>query len=429
MSVSARAGVVCTAVVLLIAAVPSAAAATGRWVGAWGASAQATFANVGETGISVDSVCPAPKGLSNQTVRDVVSASVDGSRLRVRLSNAFGATPLRVGTASVAGELSGAEAVPGTMHRLTFAGKPGVTIPAGGEVMSDSVAFPVRTSENLLLSIYVANTTHSVTEHWDAQQDSFEATGNRALAAADAPYVAGLMTCWMLADRVDVLAASRVKGTVVALGDSITDGFLSDFNANDRWPNDLARRLQALGGPTLSVTDEGIWGNEVLADTQCCGVSTLKRVDRDVFEQPNVRDVIFLEGINDIGCSETAFALCTGSTPAITAAKVIAGYRQVIADAHQRHIRIFGATLTAFENSQEYAPAYWTPAKEQIREMVNAWIRQPGHFDGVIDFARATADPHNAQIINPIYDGGDHLHPNDQGYQAMANAINLRALL
>jgi lysophospholipase L1-like esterase len=429
MSVSARAGVVCAAVVLLIAAVPSAGAATGRWVGAWGASAQATFANVGETGISVDSVCPAPNGLSNQTVRDVVSPSVDGSRLRVRLSNAFGTTPLRVGAASVAGELSGAEAVRGTMHRLTFAGKPTVTIPAGGEVMSDSVAFPVLTSENLLLSIYVANTTHSVTEHWDAQQDSFETTGNRALTASDAPYVAGLMTCWMLADRVDVLAASRVKGTVVALGDSITDGFLSDFNANDRWPNDLARRLQPLSGPTLSVTDEGIWGNEVLTDTQCCGVSTLKRVDRDVFEQPNLRDIIFLEGINDIGCSETAFALCTGSTPAITAAKVIAGYRQVIADAHQHHIRIFGATLTAFKNSQEYAPAYWTPAKEQIREMVNAWIRQPGHFDGVIDFARATADPHNAQIINPIYDGGDHLHPNDQGYQAMANAINLRALL
>ena len=430
MSVSARVGVVCTAVVLLLAvAVSSAAAASGRWVGGWGASAQATFANVGETGISVDSVCPAPKGLSNETVRDVVSSSVDGSRLRVRLTNTFGTTPLTVGAASVAGELSGAEALRGTMRRLTFDGKPSVTVPAGANVTSDSVAFPVRASENLLLSIYVANTTHTVTEHWDAQQDSFETTGNRALTASDAPYTTGLMTCWMLADRVDVLAAPPVKGTVVALGDSITDGFLSDFNANARWPNDLARRLQALHGPTMSVTDAGIWGNEVLTDTQCCGVSTLKRINRDVFEQPNVRDVIFLEGINDIGCSETTFALCTGSTPAITAGKVIAGYRRVIADAHQHHVRIFGATLTAFRNSQEYAPAYWTPAKEQIREKVNAWIRQAGHFDGVIDFARATADPHNAQIINPIYDGGDHLHPNDQGYQAMADAINLRALL
>ena len=438
MSFIARAGGVGAAVVLLIAGAAPAAAATGRWVGAWGASAQATFANVGETGISVDSVCPAPKGLSNQTVRDVVSPSVDGSKLRVRLTNAFGTTPLTVGAASVAAELSGAEAVSGlglaffyagTLRRLTCAGKATVTIPAGGEVMSGPVAFAVRTSENLLVSIYVANATHSVTEHWDAQQDSFATTGNRALTATDAPYVAGLMTCWMLADRVDVLAAPRVRGTVVALGDSITDGFLSDFNANDRWPNDLARRLQALHGSTLSVTDEGIWGNEVLTDTQCCGVSTLKRIDRDVFEQPNVRDIIFLEGINDIGCSETAFALCTGSTPAITAAKVIAGYQQVIADAHQHHMRIFGATLTPFENSEEYAPAYWTPAKEQIREMVNAWIRQPGHFDGVIDFARATADPQNPQIINPIYDGGDHLHPNDQGYQAMADAINLRSLL
>ncbi len=430
MSISARVGAVCAAVLVSIAvAAPSAGAATGRWVGAWGASAQATFPNLGETGISVDSVCPAPKGLSDQTVRDVVSPSVNGSELRVRLTNAFGKTPLRVGAASVAGELSGAEAVPGTMRRLTFAGKPTVTIPAGRQVVSDPVRFAVRTSEDLLLSIYVANTTHSVTEHWDAQQDSFEASGDRALTVADAPYVAGLMTCWMLADRVDVLASNRIEGTVVALGDSITDGFLSDFNANDRWPNYLARRLQALHGPTLSVTDEGIWGNEVLADTQCCGVSTLKRIDRDVFEQPNVRDIIFLEGINDIGCSGTAFALCTGSTPGITAAKVIAGYQEVIADAHRHHIRIFGATLTPFKNSEEYAPGYWTPAKERIREQVNAWIRQPGHFDGVIDFAQVTADPLDPQIINPIYDGGDHLHPNDEGYQAMANAINLHALL
>jgi len=241
MSFIARAGGVGAAVVLLIAGAAPAAAATGRWVGAWGASAQATFANVGETGISVDSVCPAPKGLSNQTVRDVVSPSVDGSKLRVRLTNAFGTTPLTVGAASVAAELSGAEAVSGTMRRLTFAGKATVTIPAGGEVMSGPVAFAVRTSENLLVSIYVANATHSVTEHWDAQQDSFATTGNRALTATDAPYVAGLMTCWMLADRVDVLAAPRVRGTVVALGDSITDGLLVGFQRQ----RPLAQRSRA----------------------------------------------------------------------------------------------------------------------------------------------------------------------------------------
>jgi lysophospholipase L1-like esterase len=415
------------AVVSTSTAVASPAAS--RWVGAWAASAQATFANLGETGISVDSVCPAPKGLDNETVRDVVSPSVSGSKVSVRLSNAFGRSPLAIGAASVGIDLSGASAVPHTLRSLTFGGTRSLTVPAGGQAMSDPVSLSVKPSENLLISIYVSGSTTSVTEHWDAQQDSFVTSGNHALTQSDGPFVSGLMTCWMLADRVDVLAASRVRGTVVALGDSITDGFLSDFNSNSRWPNDLARRLVALPGPTLSVTDEGIWGNEILADTQCCGVSTLARLDRDVFEQPNVRDIIFLEGINDIGCSETAFALCTGSTPDITAAKVIDGDKQIIARAHRRGLRIIGATMTPFKNSEEYAPGYWTPLKERIRELVNAWIRQPGHFDGVVDFDRAVADPHDPQILNPVYDGGDHLHPNDAGYEAMARAIDLSALL
>jgi lysophospholipase L1-like esterase len=421
----------CCVVVAMLAAVSSADAATvsSRWVGAWAASAQATFPNLGETGISVDSVCPAPKGLKDQTVRDVVSVSVGGSRVRVRLSNAFGRTPLQIGAASVGIELSGASAVPHTVRRLTFGSKRMVTIPAGGQMVSDPVAESVAAGQDLVISIYVSGSTRSVTEHWDAQQDSFVTGGNHAMTDSAGPFVPGLMTCWMLADRVDVLPPARVKGTVVALGDSITDGFLSDFNANDRWPNDLARRLDALKGSTLSVIDEGIWGNEVLTDTECCGVSTLRRLQRDVFEAPNVRAIIFLEGINDIGCSETAFALCTGSTPDITAAKVIAGYEQIISQAHQHGIRIFGATLTPFENSEEYAPSYWTPAKERIRELVNAWIRQPGHFDGVFDFARAIADPTNPNIVNPIYDGGDHLHPNDAGYQAMADVINLAHLM
>jgi lysophospholipase L1-like esterase len=430
-SLSACAAVLGCVVVAMTAAGSSADATSvpPPWVGAWAASAQATFPNLGETGISVDSVCPAPKGLKAQTVRDVVSVSVGGSKVRVRLSNAFGHTPLQIGAASVGIELSGAAAVPHTLRRLTFGGGQAVTIPAGGETLSDPVVESVRAGQDLVISIYVPGSTTSVTEHWDAQQDSFVTGGNRAMTESAGPYVPGLMTCWMLTDRVDVLPSARVAGTVVALGDSITDGFLSDFNANDRWPNDLARRLDAVKGPTLSMIDEGIWGNEVLTNTECCGVSTLNRLQRDVFEAPDVRDIIFLEGINDIGCSETAFALCTGSTPNITAAKVIAGYKQIIAQAHKHGIRIFGATLTPFENSEEYAPSYWTPAKERIRELVNAWIRQPGHFDGVFDFARAIAAPTDPKIVNPIYDGGDHLHPNDAGYQAMANAVNLGVLL
>lgn len=406
------------------------AAGSPHWLAAWGASPQAAFANLGETGISVNSVCRAPQGIDNQTVRDVISPSVGGSAVRVRVTNVFGARPLSVGAATVGVEESGALAVPGSLRRLRFAGRGSITIAPGKQALSDPVSLTVTPKQDLIISVYVNRATGPVTEHWDAQQDSFlSQTGDYASDQSAGPFVAGLMTCWMLADRVDVLASSRVRGTVVALGDSITDGFLSDFNANARWPNDLARRLDALPGPTLSVIDEGIWGNEVLTPTQCCGVSTLSRLNRDVLDQPGVRDIIFLEGINDIGCSNTAFALCTGSTPNITAAEVINGYKKIVAEAHQRGIRIFGATLTPFKNSQEYAPEYWTPQKERIREVVNDWIRARGHFDGVFDFARALADAHDPQILNPIYDGGDHLHPNDAGYQVMADTVNLTLLL
>src|ERR1700722_12846634 len=346
---------VCCAV-LLCTAVSAVAAAPGRWVAGWGASPQIAFANLGETGISPDSVCPGPRGVRNQAVRDVVSSSVAGSEVRVRLTNVFGTTPLQVGAASVAIEESGAQAAPHTLKSLSFHGQKTAVIAAGHDLLSDPVKLQVRPSEDLLISIYVAGTSSKVTEHWDAQQDSFiSSTGDYAQTQSDRPFVAGLMTCWMFADRVDVLPSSRVKGTVVAFGDSITDGFLSDFNANDRWPNDPARRLQAYPGPTLSVIDEGIWGNEVLTPTDCCGVSALSRMARDVLDQPRVRDIILLEGINDIGCSGTAFALCTGSTPDITAGDVIDGYQKIIAAAHKRGIRVFGATMTPFKNSEEYA--------------------------------------------------------------------------
>jgi lysophospholipase L1-like esterase len=415
---------------LLAFATGALAAGSGHWVPAWGASPQAAFPNLGETGISVDSICPAPNGIDNQTVRDVVSPSVGGSAVRVQLSNSFGAKPVSVGAASVAIEESGAMAVPGSLRRLRFGGRSSMTIAPGQQVLSDPLRMSVTPNEDLMISVYVSQPTGAVTEHWDAQQDSFvSGAGNYAFTQSASPFVAGLMTCWMLADRLDVLASSRIRGTVVALGDSITDGFLSDFNANARWPNDLALRLQALPGATLSVIDEGIWGGEVLTPTQCCGVSTLARLNRDALDQPGVRDIILLEGINDIGCSNTVFALCTGSTPNITAADLIDGYKQIIARAHRKGIKIFGATITPFENSEEYAPEYWTPHKERIREIVNDWIRARGHFDGVFDFARALADPHDPQIINPIYDGGDHLHPNDAGYEVMADTINLTLLL
>jgi len=215
---------------------------------------------------------------------------------------------------------------------------------------------------------------------------------------------------------------------VVAIGDSITDGVNSSVGANARWPNDLARRLDAVSGPTLAVADEGIGGNRVLTDSPFYGVSAEARFERDVLDQPGVRDVIVLEGINDIGFSAGPPLPVTGGLPrqgtGVSADQIIAGYRQLIAAAHARGLRIFGATLLPFQGA-----GYYSAAGEATREAVNTWIRTSRAFDGVIDFDKVMRDPADPLRLNPSYDSGDHLHPNDAGYQAMANAINLAMLL
>jgi lysophospholipase L1-like esterase len=193
----------------------------------------------------------------------------------------------------------------------------------------------------------------------------------------------------------------------------------STVGGNDRWPNDLARRLDGLAGPTLAVADEGIGGNRVLAGSRCCGASALARFARDALDQPGVRDIIVLEGINDIG-----IGVGQHSDAGLTPARIIAGYRDLIAQAHARGVRIFGATLLPYQGA-----GYYSPAGEAIREAVNAWIRTSGAFDGIIDFDAVMRAPADPLRLNPGYDSGDHLHPNDVGYQAMADAINLSVLL
>jgi lysophospholipase L1-like esterase len=210
---------------------------------------------------------------------------------------------------------------------------------------------------------------------------------------------------------------------VVALGDSITDGDGSRSDANARWPNALARRFAALRGATLSVVDAGLDGNRVLNDAACCGASAIARFGRDVLDQPGATEVIVLEGINDIGYSTSVDPL-TAPHAKVSAGQIIAGYRNLIARAHAAGLRIFGATLTPFEGAR-----HWTPTGEAKRDTINSWIRTGGAFDGVIDFAAVLADAANVRRLNPAYDSGDHLHPNDAGYQAMADAINLPTLL
>jgi lysophospholipase L1-like esterase len=389
------------------------------WVGTWAASPMDGTVNFFNS-----STCPSEPGkFSNQTVRNIVYTSVGGDRVRIRLSNAFGTTPLTIGDASVAVAETGAETVPGTMRQLQFSGQTSVTIPEGAEVVSDPVQLTVQPLEDLAVSVYVHSLTGPATYHATAIQDSFVSNaGDFATTDSAANYKTAPITCWMFADGVDVPGSARVTGSVVAFGDSITDGFQSDTNANDRWPNVLARRLDAISGPTLSVVDEGISGNQVLADSQFAGVSALHRLTRDLLDQPGAKVVILLEGINDIGFTD----LGLGSA---TAASIEAGYEQIIAAAHAHGMRIYAGTLTPFLTLPVATSGYQDAAGEVIREQVNQWILTSGAFDGVINFAADTADPSDPQTFNPVYDSGDHLHPNDVGYNVMGDAIPLSMLL
>jgi lysophospholipase L1-like esterase len=385
------------------------------WVGTWAASPM-----VGAT----SATCPAGTGgFTNQTVRNIVYPSVGGNRVRVRLSNAFGTAPLTVGDASVAVDETGAETVPGTTRQLQFDGSASVTIPVGAEVLSDPVNLRVLPLEDLAVSVYVPALSGPATFHWTAMQTSYvSTTGDFATSDSSVAYSTSI-NCWMFADGIEVPGSPQVTGSVIAFGDSITDGFQSDPNANDRWPNVLARRLDTAGGPTMSVVDEGITGNQLLTDSSFAGVSGLHRLDRDVIDQPGAKVVIMLLGINDIGFTDLGL-----DNPPATAASIEAGYQQVIARVHAAGLRIVAGTLTPFLTLPVATTGYQDAQGEVVREEVNHWILTSGAFDGVIDFSSAVASPYDPQAINPSLDSGDHLHPNDVGYQLMGGLIPLRLL-
>jgi lysophospholipase L1-like esterase len=361
-------------------------------------------------------------GFDHQTLRLIAYTHFPGSRLRIRLSNTFGTKALAIGQADVALESAGAAIVPGTDRRLSFAGRHAVTIPAGAEVYSDPVRLTVGAEQNLAVSLFVPASTGPTTWHSLAVQTNYVSTPGNHAADTGGDAFATQVTSWFWLDGVDVLAAPEDRA-VVTLGDSITDGFGSTLNANDRWPDFLARRLLATpAAHRVSVLDEGISGNRVLHDAPCCGVSALERLDRDVLAQDGVRWVILLEGINDIGFSGLTDPETAPHTD-VSAAQIIAGYQRIIARVHAKGLKIYGATLTPFKGTA--FPGYFTPAGELKREEVNDWIRTAGAFDAVIDFDKAIRDPADPQQMLPRYDSEDHLHPNDAGYAAMADAIDL----
>jgi lysophospholipase L1-like esterase len=383
---------------------PAAAARRGGegWVTSWSASPQAAAPST-----------LAEAGFDDQTVRDIIVTSVGGDPIRLELTNVFGTAPLRVGRVTVTVAGLGAAVASAMIHPVTFGGSVSFRIPAGAQVLSDPVNMQVQPMQALAVSVYLPDRTGPATYHADAQQVNWVSVAGDYTAEEGPGAFATPTLSWYYVSGL-IVRSSDAAGTVVAFGDSITDGVGSAAGADARWPSDLARRLDALDGPTLSVADEGIGGNRVLAGARCCGSSAEARFGRDALDQPGVRDIIVLEGINDIGFSAGR----------VGAARIIAGYEQLIAWAHARGLKIFGATLLPFQGA-----GYYTAAGEAVREAVNAWIRTSGAFDGVIDFDKVMRDPADPLRLNPGYDSSDHLHPNDAGYRAMTDAISLPMLL
>ena len=408
------------AAILLVALLPLSAANNEHWVGTW-ATALVTRPQPPRTTSSAQpspqaGAQPAPLSLNNQTLREIVHVSIAGSRVRVVLGNEFGTAPLTIGAASVALHDKDAKIAPNSKRPLAFAGQPSVTIPPGASMISDPVDETVPQMGDLAIDLYLPDEmtplTSPLTVHAGASQTNYvSSTGNFA-GAADFP-VLTTTPSWYLLERVEVTAPEQT-GAIVTFGDSITDGARSTPNTNNRWPDHLAKRLLARpGNAKLAILNTGIGGNRLLSDSIAnFGINALARFDRDVLAQPGAMYVVVLEGINDIGNAR--------ANPSPSAGDLIAAQQQLIDRAHAHGLIIYGATLTPFEGA-----AYFSPEGEAKRQAINNWIRTGKAYDGVIDFDAATRDPASPTKFLPLYDSGDHLHPNDAGYEAMGKSIDL----
>ena len=382
------------------------AQADDKWAAAWTASPQVILA--AQEGLEPG----VPSSLADQTVRQTLRVSLGGRAVRIVLTNAYGKAPLVIGEAHIARTESGPTIIQGSDRTLTFGGETHVVIPPGAPAISDPVELDVPALSDLSVSIYVPDATPIETFHWSGQQTGYLAKGNSTGAAtltADSTFTPRLF--------VSAVLSNGSRRVVAAFGDSITDGSSVTIDSNQRWPDILSERLAP---HRVGAINAGISGNQLLTDGM--GANAVARFERDVLSQPGVEAVIVLIGINDIG------AFMTMKVP--SAGELIAGYRQLIAQAHSRGVRIFGATITPFEGALEgFADGFFTPEKEAVRAQVNEWIRTGGELDGFVDFDAAVRDPEHPARILAAYDSGDKLHPNDAGYRAMGEAIELAPLL
>ena len=403
-----------------------------RWVGTWATAPEHFVPGDIET-------------FQNQTLRLIVHTSVAGTKVRVKISNTFGDQPLLIGRAHIARRVSGPDVDPTSDRALTFGGLASTKVATRSMVISDPVDLDVLALSDLAISIFLPESTKAATSHLLALQTSYVSdTNGDATGAASFPKAKPIDT-WPLLTGVDVAASPRAA-TIVALGSSLTDGDGSTKDANRRWPDVLAERLQKAKGRAteFGVLNEGIIGNRLLSDTDspkqtggppplgevfaqlgpALGQSGLERFERDVLAQAGVKYVIVGLGVNDI--------LFPGSfipaSESVSTQSITSGYRQLIERAHKKGIRVIGSTIPPFEHALFRKPFFgdfYTPEKERLRQEVNAWIRNSGELDGIIDFDKAVRDPSHPTQVLPAYDSGDHLHVNDAGNVAQGNAISL----
>jgi len=378
-----------------------------HWVATW-VSAQQAPRGLGGGGQRAAAPA-APTTFKNQTIRMIAHVSLGGRRVRVQLSNAFGTSDLNIGAAHIALRSKDSEITPGTDRQLLFNGKPSVTIPPGALMLSDPVEFNVPKLSDVAVSVYVPGEAAPATQHTLGLHTTYiskegDFTGQASIADATTS------NSWYFLSSIDVMAPAS-SAAIVAFGDSITDGATSTANTNRSWPSLLSERLLANSATAnLAVVNQGISGNRVLSDGS--GVSALARFDRDVLSVAGVKWVMILESINDIGGG------ARGNGP--TADILIGALKQLVDRAHTHGIKVVGCTLTPFGGA-----GYYSDNGETVRGAINNWIRTPGVFDAVADFDAATRDPNNPKQFRADYNNTDHLHPNDVGYKAMAESVNL----
>jgi lysophospholipase L1-like esterase len=365
--------------------------------------------------------------IEDQTVRERVRVSAGGAQIRIRLSNEYGASPLQIGAVTVAAPTDATSVKPESIRTVTFGGQNSATVAAGAPAVSDPVPFPVNFGDEISISIYFPKrvatpTTHSMALKRAVVSQHGDFTHAEKIAG-------GAISKSSISLSAVLVPAQPSQRVVVAFGDSVVDGDQSTVDADRNWPSDLVRRLGQTESPKLAVVNAGIGGNRLLTDgsgiSAGFGISGMARFDRDALTLPGVTHIILLEGLNDIGFPGAKLGehFLAEPTEVRSAQDLTDAYRQLIDRAHARGVKLIGATISPFEGVD--LPGYYSESKEALRQTVNNWIRTSGAFDGVIDFDAVLRDPQHSSRLSPKFTSKDHLHPNDAGYQAMADAIDL----